>query len=100
MIYTLGHRLVYLKGIIAATEKKPFLKTGWYRSSDEEVYPGGSVWQTPEEVWAYIDGEGERLKEYSVFAVDAEWEGGTLIMPYSWRALANSSPIIKEIPRG
>ena len=101
MIYTLGHRKSYLRGLAEATEEKPLLKTGWYISSDGVVYPGGSVWETPEEVWVHIDAEGEHLEEYSVFEVDAEWEGGTLLtlLPNFWRNLAKSSPIIREIIR-
>lgn len=99
MIYTLGHRKSYLRGLAEAVREKPLLKIGWYRSSDGVVYPGGSVWNTPEEVWTHIDVEGERLKEFSVFEIDAEWEGGTLLSPNPWRDLAKSSPIIREIAR-
>ena len=99
MIFTLGHRKSYLLGLAKATAEKPLRKTGWYRSSDGVVYPGGSVWETSEEVWSHIDAEGERLKEYSVFSVDAVWEGGTLLTPNLWRSLAKSAKILEEIQR-
>ncbi len=99
MIYTLGHRSAYLVGISEGTEERPFLKTGWHRRINGEEYPGGSVWKTSEEVWAHIDSQGQRLTEHSVFAIDAEWESGTLTSPNPWRSLANDSRIVKEILR-
>lgn len=106
MIYTLGHRGNYLIGLRDATAGNLFMKQGatpgYYEDGSD--YHGGSVWQTPKEVWDYIDGE-PRLAEYSVFELDADWDTQTVMAlsdrqkGYPFRRLIVDAAILKEILR-
>lgn len=89
MVYTLGHAKSYRRGLRA--QGKDFMKLG-----RNAFYPGGSVWKTPEEVFAYI--KKRRLTDYSVWEVDADWKRDTKKNPNAeWRDLVPTSRITREV---
>ena len=106
MVYTLGHRMQYLQGMADAPSETPFQMMGpradYYE--DGTGYLGGSVWETAKEVRNYLALVGERLAEYSVFEIDANWETETVqaiqdyLKGYPFRRLAVDATVLREIP--
>jgi len=75
MIYTLGHKLSYDIGI--KSRGSDFKKLGVRANHRGHPYPGGSVWQTEQEVRKYIERNQSRLKLYDVYGILADWEHDT-----------------------
>lgn len=91
MVYTLGYKPAYRKGL--KEQGKDFRKLG--RTGD---YTGGSVWKTAKEVFQYIESQGERLKDYGVFEIDADWDRDTASNAYTpFNDLLVTSRIVREV---
>lgn len=71
MIFTIGHTKSYKKYLKEATKDNPAKKMG--RRSD---YPGGSVWETFQDVSFYLF--QHELPEFSIFGVLADWKTETI----------------------
>jgi len=73
MIYTVGHRKSYNRGLALP---EPLIKLGPRSAGEianyEEAYPGGIAFITPEEAREYIEQNG--LTGYSVYVLDGEVE--------------------------
>lgn len=88
-IYTLGYTVAYR----ATLDRGPIMKLG-----PTATYPGGSVWQTPGEVFSHIAENQPRLQGYAVFAVDADWDTMTGPSPGNpWHDLLVDAPILNEV---
>lgn len=92
MVYTIGYKPAYQRGM--AEHGKDFMKLG-----RTPTYNGGCVWKTATEAWAYILSQGARLKKYSVWKIDADWEKDTEpnVEGAPWHDLLITSRIMREI---
>lgn len=85
MIYTIGHRVNYLK---AMQEVGGSIRKLGKRGSGEHTdfpmgYPGGFAFQTIEEAQRAIE-EHDKLGEWGVFGLEADWEIDTEPSPDGW----------------
>ena len=96
MVYTIGYRPVYMKGLSERGES--FCKLG--QEFEPDYYSGGSVWKTPEEAWDHLETNKELFKQYSVFEVDADWDTQTVPnISGVCHDLLETSQITREIPK-
>lgn len=93
MIYTMGYALSYRKGLLD-------LGNNFRKLGRTDTYSGGCAWKTAAEAWAYILSQGKRLKNYSVWEIDADWLTDTAENRegYPWHDLLITSRIVREIP--
>ena len=95
MIFTIGYKVNYRKWLRRRIiEGVPFKKLG--RRKD---YSGGSVWQTAVEAFTHIQKAGDRLIDYGVFVVQADWEMDTEPNREGnpWHDLLITSDIVEEV---
>jgi hypothetical protein len=79
IIYTAGHEKNYMEGYDNAKKQgRPFLKLGKC-DLEGEPYGGGSVWQTEQEVRAYL--KAQNLVTMAPFGLIASWEDDTEQLP-------------------
>lgn len=86
MIYTIGHREIYLK--LFGGEKQPH-KRGRY-----EGYQGGSVFRTEAEADIYLEERG--LHSHDVFGIEADWDTDTEPHPgQPFHDLLTDAPLVR-----
>jgi len=81
MLYTFGQRVIY----------EPYLE------ADPEAAKGksGSVWETLEEVTAYISTR-PCMSTFNIYGVEASWEEDTKeVIGESWRALTRTAKLVR-----
>lgn len=84
MIYTIGHRESYLRGLEAGQ---------LYKTGRHDSYPGGYAFKTREDAQRRIDEAYD--ESYAVFGLDADWEQDTVPSKHGWwHALVVDRPII------
>ena len=88
MIYTIGHTEAYRNNM-----KKFGVK--FQKMGKTEDYTGGAVWRTEDDAQNYLD--RHNMKDYSVWAVEADWVKDTIISPYDYNYLINNSRILYEM---
>ena len=105
MIYTMGHKEFYDKGLQEEKELgNPFKKLGrtidhQYSDGHRGYYRGGSVWKTEEEARKYLESKSSLLTNYDVYGVLADWEKDTEeSKEHPWRDLLRTSQIVDIDP--
>jgi hypothetical protein len=84
MIYTIGHRESYLRGLQQGV---------LYKLGRRKDYPGGYAFKTKEDAQRRIDEVYD--DSYAVFGLDADWEEDTVPSEHGWwHALIVDRPII------
>ena len=95
MIFTIGYKVNYRKWL----RRRVVKGTEFKKLGRRKGYSGGSVWRTAIEVFAHIQKAGDKLIDYGVFAVQADWEMDTEPNKEGnpWNDLLVTSNIVEEI---
>ena len=91
MIYTIGLRLKYER----AFSSGPVIKRGRGADADGRDYPGGFVFQAPDDAHRFLASKG-LTATHLILGVNADWESDTeMVAGEAYRRLIRDAELVK-----